>query len=114
MKTQRWPRLALMAAALFPLTLTACVVAPSAPTPHAYYDRVIVAPPPPRVEVVRVAPYPGYIWIGGYWSWHGHSHQHHWVPGRWEAPRHGHRWVPHRWEQHKGHWREHPGRWERH
>lgn len=111
MKTKRWPRLALIGAALASLALTGCVVAPS-PPPHAHYDRVIVAPPPPRVEVVGVAPYPGYVWIGGHWTWHGRGH--HWVPGRWDAPRHGHRWVPHRWERQNDHWREHHGRWERH
>lgn len=112
MKTQRWPRLALMAAVLSPLGLTACVVAPSAPPPYARYEPVLVAPPPPRVDVIGVAPYPGYVWIGGFWTWRGGRHD--WVPGRWDAPRHGHRWAPHRWEQRNGHWREHPGRWERH
>jgi hypothetical protein len=112
MKKKRWPQLALIASALASLALSGCVVAPAAPPAHVHYDRVIVAPPPPRVEVVGVAPYPGHIWIGGHWGWHGKGH--HWVPGRWEAPRHGHRWVPHRWEKHHDHWREHHGRWERH
>lgn len=110
METKRRPRLALIGAALASLTLTGCVVAPSPPH-HVYYEPVMVAPPPPRVEVIGVAPYPGYVWIGGYWTWHAHSHRHHWVPGRWEAPRPGHYWEPHRWERQGEGWRERPGQW---
>ncbi len=112
MTARKSTRLALLATAMASLTLSGCVVAPSAPPPHVRYEPVLVAPPPPRVEVVGVAPYPGYFWIGGYWTWRGGRHD--WVPGRWEAPRHGQRWAPHRWEKDNGHWREHPGRWERH
>ncbi len=111
MKTNRSTRIALLAAAMASLALTGCVVAPAAP-PYYAGEPVMVAPPPPRIEVIGVAPYPGHIWIGGYWGWRGGRHD--WVPGRWEAPRHGHRWVPHRWEKSGPHWREHGGRWERH
>jgi hypothetical protein len=111
MNTPRTTRIALLAAAMSTLTLAGCVVAP-APHAHVRYEPVMVAPPPPRVEVIGVAPYPGHVWIGGYWGWSGRAH--HWVPGRWEAPRHGHRWEPHRWERHDRGWRERPGRWERH
>ena len=85
MNANRSTRIALLAAAMSSLTLAGCVVAP-APNGYAYYDPVMVAPPPPRVEIVGVAPYPGHIWITGYWGWNGRAH--HWVPGRWEAPRH--------------------------
>lgn len=87
-----------------------CVVAPAEP----YYvsERVMVAPPPPRVEVVGVAPAPGYIWIDGFWGWTGHRHE--WRPGHWEAGRPDHRWQPHQWQRDGNHWRERPGRWERH
>lgn len=111
MNTPRTTRIALLAVAMSSLALTGCVVAPPASQPY-YGQPVMVAPPPHRVEVVGVAPYPGHVWIGGYWGWSGRGHN--WVPGRWEAPRHGHRWEPHRWEKQNGHWREQPGRWERH
>lgn len=111
MVTKRLPRIAVLAAAVSSLFLGGCAVAPAS-NGHVYYEPVMVAPPPPRVEIIGVAPYPGYIWIGGYWGWRGHRH--HWVPGRWEAPRHGHRYVPHHWEKHDHGWREHRGRWERH
>ena len=102
--------LSLLAAGL----LSACVVAPyghrggvyAAPAP------VVVAPgppPAPMVEVVPALPYPGAIWIGGYWGWGGGRHA--WVPGRWERPRHGYHWQPHRWEPVGGQWRLHGGEW---
>lgn len=47
--------------------------------------------PPPRVEVVTVAPRPGYVWVRGYWAWNGGSWV--WTSGRWEAQRAGYIWV---------------------
>jgi len=97
---------------LLAASLGACVVEPVGPrygygyVPGVY---VTVAPPEPRVEVVGVAPVPGYLWIGGYWGWAGGRHD--WVPGRWEAPRPGYRYEPHRWEHEGGGWRLHEGRW---
>jgi hypothetical protein len=45
------------------LTLSGCIV-----TARPAYEGpvVAVAPPPPQVEVVGVAPYPGYVWFGGF------------------------------------------------
>jgi hypothetical protein len=96
--------------------LGGCVVAPAYPRyggAPGYYDGDVVyaAPPAPRYEAIGVAPYPGWFWVGGYWTWR--SHRHHWVDGRWSAPRPGYRWQPHRWEPISGGrgWREMPGRW---
>jgi hypothetical protein len=90
--------------------LGACVVQPVGYRPaYAGGAYVTVAPPPPQVEVVGVAPVPGYIWIGGYWGWNGGRHE--WVPGRWEAPRPGYRYEPHHWEREGGGWRLHEGHW---
>ena len=75
-------------------------------------DYVAVAPPPVQYEVVGVAPYPGWFWIGGFWTWRANRHA--WVGGRWESPRQGYRWQPHRWEpiaQGRG-WRERAGGWQ--
>lgn len=107
----RLTRIALLAAAASSLFLGGCVIATAQPA-YVRYEPVLVAPPPPRVEIIGVAPYPGYVWIGGYWTWR--EHRHHWMPGRWEAPRAGHHWKGHRWEQHGREWRERPGKWERH
>ena len=92
--------------------LGACVVEPVGYGAHPYYGGVAyvtVAPPAPRVEVVGVAPAPGYFWISGYWGWIGGRHE--WVPGRWTAPRPGYRYEPHRWEREGDGWRLHEGRW---
>lgn len=91
------------------LFLAGCVVAPAEPY---YGEPVVVSPPPPRVEVIGVAPAPGYVWIGGYWGWTSGRHQ--WVPGYWAPPRPGYRWAPHRWERRGPNWHERRGRWERH
>jgi WXXGXW repeat (2 copies) len=103
-------KVAAAALALASVTLTGCVVAPA----PGYYEGgpVMVAPPPPQVEVVGVAPAPGYVWIGGYWNWVGGRHV--WVSGRWDAPPRGyHTWVAHRWVPYRGGYRLAPGHWAR-
>lgn len=89
--------------------MTGCVVVPA----HRYYAGgvVTVEPPAPRVEVVGVAPYPGYIWVGGYWRWTGSRHE--WITGHWQAPRRGYHWAPHRWVHERDGWHLSEGHWER-
>lgn len=51
----------------------------------------VVAPAPGyvvRERVVGVAPYPGYVWFDGYWTYR--SYGRYWVPGHWGPPRYGH------------------------
>lgn len=118
------------AAALGALALGGCVIAP---VPHRRggwepahpgypadsYPRapsegpvVEVPPPEPRYEVVPVAPSPGWIWIGGYWTWHLGRHV--WIGGRWSAPLAGHVWVAPRWHPvGPRSWRYHGGYWRR-
>ena len=88
--------------------LGGCVVAP-APGYYGGGAVVTVAPPAPQVEVVGVAPYPGYVWMGGYWDWVGGRHV--WVGGRWAPGRPGYHWVPHQWVAARGGWRMAPGHW---
>lgn len=101
--------------------LPGCVVAPAYPSYPNYpsaraprYDDDLPGPPPaPQYEVIGVAPYPGWFWISGFWSWRAGRHA--WIGGHWEAPRPGYRWEPHRWEpasRGRG-WREVPGQWAR-
>jgi outer membrane lipoprotein SlyB len=67
-------------------------------------------PPPPPAETVVVAPGPGYVWIGGEWTWNGGWI---WVAGHWGYPPYPHAvWVrgdwhqgPHGWHREAGHWR---------
>ena len=93
------------------LSLSACVVAPY---PRAAYyppGEVVtdVPPPQPYVEVVPAIPFPGAVWIGGYWGWSGSRHS--WVPGRWERARPGYTWSPPHWEQRGHQWHQRGGGW---
>ena len=92
------------------LSVSGCVVEPP---PHRHYVGAVVtvAPPPLQVEVRGIAPYPGYLWFDGYWSWERERHV--WVPGHWAAPRPGYRWVPHRWYHEHDGWHLAEGHWER-
>src|SRR5579862_1162512 len=59
------------------------------------------APPPPVVETVTVSPGPGYIWVGGFWTWRHHHWD--WVSGRWAyPPRYGAVWVDAHWDHRWG------------
>ncbi|MFM2448912.1 MAG: hypothetical protein RIS44_1362 [Pseudomonadota bacterium] len=97
------------------LSLSACVVAPyprhAVVTEPGYGPVVGVAPPSPYSEAIPVAPYPGAVWVGGYWGWSGHRHQ--WVPGYWERPRPGYGWRPHAWVRIGGGWQLRGGGWTR-
>jgi hypothetical protein len=67
------------------------------------------APPPPRVEVIGVAPHPGYAWVGGDWGWNGGWA---WSSGRWCAPPPGHSvWISGSWSRHPRGWCHSPGYW---
>ena len=104
-------------AALCSAVLSACVVAPAQPYPYGYGapapGPVVVAdvaPPAPYYEPIPVVPYPGAIWIAGYWGWSGGHHV--WVGGHYEHGRPGYAWQPHlwvhggdgRWHLEEGHW----------
>ncbi len=67
------------------------------------------APPEPLVENQPAAPFPGAVWISGYWAWHGSHYQ--WVGGRWSAPRPGRVWISQRWINDHGRYRMEPGHW---
>ncbi|HEY2189218.1 MAG TPA: hypothetical protein VGH48_11710, partial [Caldimonas sp.] len=103
------------AAACSAAALSACVVAPVAqpygygPGPDVITD---VAPPAPYYEPVPVLPYPGAVWIGGYWGWSGGHHA--WVAGHYDHGRPGYTWQAHRWERaNDGRWHLHEGHWAR-
>ncbi|MCZ2105504.1 MAG: hypothetical protein OZ923_05580 [Comamonadaceae bacterium] len=101
---------ALLAAAL----ATGCAVVPvpaSAPVASGEIYAP-VAPPPPQYEVVPAVPFPGAVWIGGYWNWEGRRHV--WVPGRYVRPRPGYHWQASRWVQRpNGSWSLRAGGWVR-
>lgn len=100
------------------LGLSACVVAPYPPSQVVYPQpapdeiAVSVPPPAPYVEVMPAAPFPGALWISGYWGWSQGRHQ--WMPGRYVQPRPGYRWEPHHWVQGpRGNWHMRGGGWAR-
>lgn len=109
MNQRKWVNAALALALVFSLTLPGCAVVPY--QGHYAGGVVLVAPPPPRVEVVGVAPAAGSVWISGYWDWIGGRHV--WVPGRWAAGRRGYHWVAHAWIREGDGWRMRRGRWAR-
>ena len=76
-----------------------------------YSGYVSVPPPPPRREVIGVAPGPGFLWIDGYYGWRSGG-GYYWVPGRWERPPRPHaHWAPGRWEKTHHGYAWHDGRW---
>ena len=86
---------------------TGCVVAVRpAPVATVYETpaevEVETAPPAPLVEVVGVAPGPGFFWVGGYYHWYGGRWV--WYRGHYERPPHpGARWFGPRYEYRSGH-----------
>lgn len=88
--------------------LSGCVVASRPGSVVLYVDR---PPPVAYSEAVVASPGPGYVWVGGYYSWTGRDYYwnrghwtlppagyRYWNPGVWHRDSRGHYWVP-------GHWR---------
>jgi hypothetical protein len=84
----------------FLIFLTSCIV--SEPK---------MAPPPPKTEIIPVAPQASYLWVSGHWKWSAGRYI--WVPGYWARPHPGYVWVPGHWEKRGRHWLWRPGRWRR-
>lgn len=93
------------------LVSAAFLILGCAPMPSVGVVYVERRPPPERVEVIRVAPRPGVVWVAGYWSWGGADYL--WVPGRWvPADRGYHRWSRGRWHHSRRGWYRSEGHWE--
>jgi hypothetical protein len=74
-------------------------------------DTEVASEPPAAIaEYIPVSPYPGYIWVGGYWGWRGGWY---WVGGHYSRPPvRGAVWIGGGWARggrgwvwHGGHWR---------
>ena len=76
---ERAVRAALVAGVL--LLLTACVV-----EQPVVVQRPPPPPPPVQAEIAPVAPGPAYVWVPGYWGWHGPRRGYVWVPGAYAVP----------------------------
>jgi hypothetical protein len=71
-----------------------------------------VPPPPPKVEVVPVAPVVGYMWRPGYWRWAEGRYV--WIPGAYVVPpRPSAVWIPGHWTPGGGGWVWVAGFWRR-
>ena len=80
-----------------------------------YYPpvRIQVAPPPPVLEMAPPCPYPGAVWIAGYYAWHPSRHHFVWVPGAWYRPPHPRWvWIAPTWQFQTGQWVFMPGYWQ--
>jgi len=75
-----------------------------------YGTYVETAPPPERVEVVEVAPGPGYLWVDGHWNWTGRAYA--WEPGRWVVAEGSHHtWARGHWKHNRRGWHWVDGHW---
>jgi hypothetical protein len=83
------------------------------PPPPPVNEVVVESAPPPPIEEIRPAlPFPGAVWVPGYWHWSEGAHRHVWVGGRWSPRPAGYGWQEHRWERREdGRWAERPGHW---
>jgi hypothetical protein len=81
--------------------------------PVAPVVSVAVAPPPPATEIPPRQPYPGAVWMAGYWDWRADLGRHVWVAGHWATPpRAGVVWMPPQWRMSpSGSYYRVPGRW---
>jgi hypothetical protein len=98
-----------MKRAILPLFLAAASLLSIGCASHVGY-RGYYGPPAPRAERYGYAPGPGYVWVPGYYTWHGNGYN--WMSGRWAAPPRPHaKWVPGRYERRGGHSEYREGHW---
>ena len=76
----------------------------------AFAQVIVVAPPPPRVEVIPQAR-PGVVWDPGHWQMQRGSYV--WIPGHWRRVRVGYRWAAGHWVQRGPNWIWIEGHWTR-
>jgi hypothetical protein len=74
-----------------------------------------VPPPAAVIEQPSPEPYPGAVWMAGYWDYRPDIGKHVWVAGRWgRPPRADVVWMPPRWiSSEDGRYQMLPGRWAR-
>jgi len=72
---------------------------------------VTETPPPPRHEVIGVAPSSAHVWVAGYWVYRDRRWV--WVPGHYEPrPRPAAVWAPGHWDHTTRGWVWTPGHWD--
>ena len=96
-----------------PAQAPAVAPTPSTPPPPVpeMTDGTVVEqePPAPIVEYVPACPYPDYVWLGGYWGWHGGWY---WTAGHYaRRPYNGAAWISGGWARGGRGWAWRGGRW---
>ena len=104
----RMRTLVLLVVGVLTMAMIGCLAYVPPPPPDAVYAPG--PPPAPVVETVPVIPFPGAVWIGGYWGWGPAGY--YWNRGYYGRPPHpGGTWVPGGWHHHSRGYYYHPGRW---
>ena len=84
---------------------------PVVTTPGTGEVIVTESPPPPRQEVIGVAPSAAHVWVQGYWVYRNGRWV--WRPGHYELrPRTAAVWVPGHWDRTARGWVWTPGHWD--
>jgi len=99
---------------LIAATVAAGAVAMSAHAGNVGVQIGIGVPVAPPVVVYEAPPPPpayGYVWIPGYWGWHGDNYV--WIRGRYAYGRPGYVWAPDRWERRGDRYHHVSGNWHR-
>jgi hypothetical protein len=98
----------ILKSALFAVLLT-MIISPSE-SRASVGVKVRLGPPARRVTLVKpVKPFPGAVWVHGYWTFTGKRYV--WSKGYWTKPRHGFVYRQPRWKKSGNVWYYHPGRW---
>jgi hypothetical protein len=70
------------------------ILAVSAPAFAQVSFDIRFGPPPPRREIIVTAPFPGAIWVPGYYAFDYGIHRYQWINGAWNRPPYeGARWI---------------------
>ncbi len=74
--------------------------------------RVSVAPPAPKVVVVKPKPHRADgVWVAGHWNWDGKKYL--WIEGRYVDPKPGFVWIDGHWAHDRHGWYWVDGHWKR-
>ena len=80
---------------------------------HKVRAKVVVAKPmrPTHIVARPASIRSGYIWIDGYWQWHGGVNKYVWINGKTVKKRKNKTWIAGRWSKTRGGFIYVKGRW---
>lgn len=113
--TERRPLRPGVRSLLLTMVLAGCAAPPTPPIeiPGEGDVTVVASPPPPSrpPEPTTDSPWPGAVFLSGYFTWDGRAWA--WIGGHWEDGRPGFAWTPSRWERRGARWALVRGGWRR-